>query len=127
MKSPRWFFLSPRWLAWPAFPLRGRRSGSAVPTAALSDDKIRAAAQRIDELVAKSCEAHGVAMNAPINDETFVRRAYLDLIGRVPTVAEAREFLGSTYAEKRQRLIEQLSPPREVSVILTTTGPMCCG
>lgn len=108
MKSPRWFF--------PFAALVGLAGGSlqagdpvpAAPTATQSEDSIRAAAERIDELVAKSCEAQGVAMNAPINDETFVRRAYLDLIGRVPTVAEAREFLGSTYAEKRQRLIEEL-------------------
>lgn len=41
-------------------------------------------------------------------DAVFLRRAYLDLIGGVPSEAEAREFLDSTAADKRARLIDQL-------------------
>jgi hypothetical protein len=43
-----------------------------------------------------------------VNDETFLRRAYLDLLGIPPTAAEARKFLDDPDAEKRARLIDRL-------------------
>ena len=46
---------------------------------------------------------------APLStDSEFVRRAFLDLIGRIPSVAEVREFLDDTDPEKRRRLIDEL-------------------
>ncbi|MCE9562250.1 MAG: DUF1549 and DUF1553 domain-containing protein [Planctomycetes bacterium] len=43
-----------------------------------------------------------------VDDATFLRRASLDLIGRVPTVAETREFLADTSADKRAKLVNRL-------------------
>ncbi len=43
-----------------------------------------------------------------VSDEVFLRRAYLELAGTVPSVAEAREFLDSTSASKREHLIRAL-------------------
>ena len=43
-----------------------------------------------------------------IDDATFVRRAYLDIVGRVPTIEEAENFHGSDYPQKRARLIADL-------------------
>jgi len=43
-----------------------------------------------------------------IGDETFLRRVYLDVIGALPTSEEARQFLDSTVADKRARLIDEL-------------------
>jgi hypothetical protein len=46
---------------------------------------------------------------APLADDTeFVRRLYLDLIGRVPTREEAQRFCGSKDASKRDKLIDIL-------------------
>ena len=46
---------------------------------------------------------------APLSsDSEFLRRAYLDLIGRVPRVSEAREFLDSRQPDKRENLIADL-------------------
>jgi hypothetical protein len=42
------------------------------------------------------------------NDDIFLRRAYLELTGTIPSVAEARDFLDSTSAGKRERLIHAL-------------------
>ncbi|MCA9199824.1 MAG: DUF1549 domain-containing protein, partial [Planctomycetales bacterium] len=42
------------------------------------------------------------------DDRTFVRRIYLDLIGRIPTVDETQAFLQTTDSTKRTRLIDQL-------------------
>jgi hypothetical protein len=46
---------------------------------------------------------------APLtNDSEFVRRAFLNLIGRIPSVAETRAFLEDARPLKRQQLVEEL-------------------
>lgn len=42
------------------------------------------------------------------HDAAFVRRAYLDVIGVIPTIEEADRFLSSTDPDKRRRLIDEL-------------------
>ena len=42
------------------------------------------------------------------NDEQFLRRAYLDTVGLLPSETEAREFLASKAVDKRARLIDTL-------------------
>src|SRR5262249_43264513 len=44
----------------------------------------------------------------PADDAEFLRRAYLDLTGRIPSVAEARDFLADPRPDRRRRLIEAL-------------------
>ena len=57
-------------------------------------------------------KSHGQSRNlrpAPLtNDSEFVRRSFLDLIGRIPSVAETRAFLDDTRPDKRTLLIEEL-------------------
>lgn len=91
-----------------ARPLPAGESSPAAQRAPLSDEIVRAAATRIDELITKSCKDHEVPLNAAVSDDVFVRRIYLDLAGRVPTVAETRAFLGNTYPARRERLIDEL-------------------
>jgi hypothetical protein len=64
--------------------------------------------QKIDALLAKHWEKAGVKANPPVPDEVLVRRLYLDIAGRVPTLAETRAFLSSSAPDKRQRLIDDL-------------------
>ena len=42
------------------------------------------------------------------DDSTFIRRVYLDVIGVIPTSAEARQFASDTTSGKRERLIDRL-------------------
>jgi uncharacterized membrane protein len=42
------------------------------------------------------------------DDQTFARRAYLDLIGVIPTIEELDRFLTDTTPDKRDRLIDEL-------------------
>lgn len=44
----------------------------------------------------------------PISDEAFLRRAYLDLIGLLPTPEEHAEFMADSSPDKRARLIRKL-------------------
>ncbi|MEJ7607073.1 MAG: DUF1549 domain-containing protein [Bryobacteraceae bacterium] len=46
---------------------------------------------------------------APLSsDEEFVRRLYLDLVGRIPTADDVRSFVNEASTDKRDRLIEKL-------------------
>ena len=61
-------------------------------------------AAKLDELVENS----GGDRNPPVSDETFLRRIYLDVIGRIPTLAESLAFLDNSDPDKRAKLIQQL-------------------
>ncbi|MDF1825853.1 MAG: DUF1549 domain-containing protein [Verrucomicrobiales bacterium] len=65
-------------------------------------------ANLIDSAVAAELSAHGIAPNSLVNDATFLRRVYLDAIGRLPTIDEAKSFLTSSDINLRSMLIEML-------------------
>ena len=44
----------------------------------------------------------------PADDAELLRRTYLDIVGRIPTVAEARAYLDDRSPEKRLRLVDRL-------------------
>src|SRR5688572_15776574 len=64
--------------------------------------------EQIDQLLAAQWAKHDLQPNPPAPDETFLRRAYLDIIGRIPSSAEAQAFLQSTAPTKRADLIDKL-------------------
>jgi hypothetical protein len=67
-----------------------------------------ALAARIDQIIDAKLIAAGVQPAAPATDAEFVRRIYLDLAGRIPSVSEVHEFLRDARPNKRERLIERL-------------------
>lgn len=69
---------------------------------------IMANAGEIDTLLSKDWEQHKLVPNPRANDATFVRRIYLDIIGRIPTAREAMAFFQSDEKDKRAKLIDQL-------------------
>jgi hypothetical protein len=62
----------------------------------------------IDELVWAKLKQLGVTPSEPANDSTWLRRAYLDVIGRLPTADEARTFLADPSPSKREALVDAL-------------------
>jgi hypothetical protein len=103
------------WPAAVAVLLAGALPALADGPAAASPD-VGALAGKIDHYLAAGWEAAGVKPAAPADDAEFVRRVYLDLVGRIPRLTEARDFLEDTRADKRQRLVEKLlSDQRYVS------------
>ena len=63
---------------------------------------------RIDELAAAAWTRAGVTPAYMASDAVFLRRAYVDVIGTLPTAAEADEFLSNTNPDKRRLLVEKL-------------------
>ena len=74
---------------------------------------------RIDALIEAKAKADGVALSATADDAEFVRRAYLDFAGRIPTAAEAKAFLADTAADKRAKLIDKLLAAPEYAARMT--------
>lgn len=66
------------------------------------------AANFLDPLLKAAWQEAGLKPAAPAKDEEFLRRVYLDVVGRIPTVAEARDFLAAKGADKRARLVDHL-------------------
>jgi hypothetical protein len=65
-------------------------------------------AKEIDALVLSKLEQQKLQPNARATDEVFLRRVYLDTVGRIPSLKETQAFLADTAADKRAKLIDQL-------------------
>ncbi|MEZ5988399.1 MAG: DUF1549 domain-containing protein [Planctomycetota bacterium] len=63
---------------------------------------------RIDQLVFRRLREAGIRPARPCTDAVFLRRASLDLCGRLPTLEEARTFLASRDPHRRRDLVERL-------------------
>src|SRR5689334_3315653 len=61
--------------------------------------------ERIDRLIEAKLTEKGLHPNVPADDATFLRRIYLDLNGRIPTLEEADDFYGDSKEGRRGRLI----------------------
>ena len=66
------------------------------------------AVKKIDGMMNDWYKQKGVKPNPIVDDSTFLRRAYLSVIGRVPTADEAKRFLTDRAVNKRELLIDEL-------------------
>lgn len=62
----------------------------------------------IDRIVAAYQVEHKLARNAAVNDDEFLRRLSLDLIGLLPTPERRAAFLADQASDKRARLVREL-------------------
>lgn len=86
-------------------PAGAQQSAAARDPAAVN---VKSLAEKIDRHIANRWTEARVTPAPPADDAEFLRRVYLDLAGRIPSVAEARAFLADTRRDKRARLVEQL-------------------
>jgi hypothetical protein len=90
-----------------AAPLAVARSAKGAGASAASDDA-RAVAAKIDELLA-AAQARAKVRPAPLVDDAgFLRRASLDIAGKIPAVNDVRKFLDDSSPEKRAQAVEKL-------------------
>jgi hypothetical protein len=76
-----------------------------IPAVGTSADPLHL---RLDAVIDAAAKTNGVPLSGPADDAEFLRRAWLDFAGRIPTSAEARAFLNDTSADKRTKLIDTL-------------------
>jgi Protein of unknown function (DUF1549)/Protein of unknown function (DUF1553) len=96
----------------PAQALRSSSSAEQLPAspAALSAPAYataRAMTARIDGALSAAWADGGVEPAAVADDAEFLRRAHLDLAGKIPSVAEVRKFLADQRLDKRERLVDE--------------------
>lgn len=73
-----------------------------------ADPNLAQAAAQIDMLVNAGLAKAGQKPNPLASDEQFVRRVYLDIVGRIPTREEALEFINDSSVSKRAKVIDKL-------------------
>ena len=83
-------------------------SEAGPPVAPFETDAEPKSQGRIDELVAAKLRQLGIAPAKVCSDAVFLRRAYLDVSGTLPTADEARRFLEDRDPDKRRKLVDQL-------------------
>jgi hypothetical protein len=96
-------------LVW--FDSRVQLARLTVPYANSIDATVYAAAPRrnfIDDLNLQQLAALQLPPSPRCDDETFLRRATLDTIGRLPTAAERAAYLAKPAESRRDLLIESL-------------------
>lgn len=93
----------PTALAMLACALAGLANAKEMPR-----DSIQAKAGEIDRLISAKLEKENIQPTAPITDEVFVRRLYLDIAGRIPSLRETTSFLADKDTDKRAKLIDTL-------------------
>ncbi len=69
--------------------------------------------KRIDELILNRAKADGIAVTGPTDHSTYIRRLSLDLIGKIPELISARDYLDNDDPDKRSVWVERyLKDPR---------------
>ena len=84
---------------------------SAIPRPDPVDPKVYADLPRnnfIDDLVYQRLAQLNIVPSSPASDSQFLRRAFIDVIGRQPTSDETRSFLQDPNLDKRTVLIDAL-------------------
>jgi hypothetical protein len=78
----------------------------AAPPA--EDRDVRDLAAQIDQLVGAAWKADGIQPATASSDAEFLRRVYLDLVGRIPSITVVRDFLDDPAPDKRAKLVRRL-------------------
>ncbi len=88
----------------------GMAFGQSNPKPSPADDPVylKKAALQIDQYVASFYRSKKLDVPKVTDDATFLRRAFLVSIGRIPTAEEARSFLEIEDKTKREALVDYL-------------------
>jgi hypothetical protein len=80
----------------------------ALPAAEITPKDMAKEAAQLDTLISSVLQSTKQSAPAPVDDATFLRRASLVAIGRIPTLAEIQEFSNDPAADKRHHLASRL-------------------
>ena len=93
----------------PASPTTPDRStpggGAGSLVSSRSDDEVIAL---INQQIRQRWQEEGLKPAAPATDSEWVRRVYLDVLGRIPTVDETNRYTADRLPQKKRRLLDEL-------------------
>jgi hypothetical protein len=69
--------------------------------------------RRVDEEMGAHWQKNAIHPVEAASDAEFMRRVYLDLTGRIPTVSEVHEFFDDTSPNRRELLVDRLLAHRD--------------
>lgn len=72
------------------------------------DDETIEVVRQTDELLAELWETNGITPTIPAEDSELLRRVYLDLAGRTPSVSEVRAFENDQSVDRFEKLVDRL-------------------
>lgn len=75
---------------------------------ALAAPSVAGVAERVDRAIAEEVFDESTELAPLCDDETFLRRAYLDIVGDIPTPEAATAFLLDPATDKREQLVRRL-------------------
>lgn len=64
--------------------------------------------QPIDRFVNAYFQQHSIAWKGVVDDRTYIRRVYMDVIGLLPSPADIQAFTADTRPDKREQLVKKL-------------------
>ena len=82
-------------------------AAAALPAAALSPEDAEIVS-RIDAAIGQTWNDYEIEPADQVDDSVWCRRAYLDLIGRIPRLEELRAFEADRSDDRRERLVQTL-------------------
>lgn len=84
-----------------------------LPKGLVWEDKPLLARNYVDEFVNLKLKQLRMDPSPRATDEEFLRRAYIDLVGLLPSEEEYQKFMSSTEPDKRDKLIDELIARKE--------------
>jgi hypothetical protein len=96
------------WIAWAILLASAAPAVAAPPDADKRRADALALAAKIDGHLDKAWADNKIVPAPKTDDAAFLRRVYLHLAGRIPSVAEVQKFLDDKSADKRVKVVEEL-------------------
>src|SRR5262249_25053013 len=96
------------WTAWAILRASAAPAVAAPPDADKRRADALALAAKIDGHLDKAWADNKIVPAPKTDDAAFLRRVYLHLAGRIPSVAEVQKFLDDKSADKRVKVVEEL-------------------
>jgi hypothetical protein len=77
-------------------------------TSEAAEARVPAQVVAINEMTEQGWRDFEIRPSAEVDDATWCRRVFLDVIGRIPSHSELQEFVGTRGSDKRAKLVDQL-------------------
>jgi len=100
--------------------------GSQAASVSGTDTASQAKRAFIDALIQKKLHALGLPTSPPCTDSEFLRRAFLDAAGILPTPRETAAFLADKTPDRRAKLVDALLERPETTDYWTYKWSDCC-